>query len=123
MNTRSVEAAREEPSEIAHFVHWPLPDGQSFPLIDLQPSENYSADIVCTLRHVTLEDSEPYKALSYVWGDANITLPIQVDGKEYHVTVNCHAALQRLRQFGVKTIWIDAICINQRDDVEKSHQV
>jgi len=79
--------------------------------------------ICCAIRHVNLDDKPIYKALSYVWGDPNKTLPILVDGKSYQVTVNCHAALERLREIGEKTIWIDAICINQKDDDEKSQQV
>ena len=40
------------------------------------------------------------------------------------VTRNLFKALRRLRQaVGVRTIWIDALCINQNDNVEKASQV
>jgi hypothetical protein len=40
------------------------------------------------------------------------------------VTVNCHAALKRLRKAdSARTLWIDAICINQRLIPERNHQL
>jgi hypothetical protein len=46
-----------------------------------------------------------------------------VEGKAYRVTANCHAVLLRLREISQIYVWIDAICINQSDDAEKSIQV
>ena len=58
------------------------------------------------------------------WGDQKATLPIVVDNQSLQVTTNLHSALQHLRQpLESRWVWIDAICINQRDVVEKSHQV
>lgn len=75
------------------------------------------------IRDVNLDDHPKYKALSYVWGDASVTLPILVNEKRYYVTTNCHAALHRLRGVGETCLWIDAICINQKDNEEKGTQI
>jgi len=109
------------------FVHFPLkpntPDTHPIRLLHLQPATGYYAPIRCTLEHVDLSPNLQFKALSYVWGDPSITLPIFVDDKPYHVTANCHAALLRLREVQEFILWIDAICINQRDEDEKTIQI
>ncbi|VBB84221.1 Putative heterokaryon incompatibility protein 6 protein similar to HET6 of Neurospora crassa [Podospora comata] len=82
--------------------------------------------IKLTLGHVSL-DAQPapdYSALSYVWGDANDTQPIIVEGRIFQVTRNLFTALERLYADGFSgKIWIDAICINQSDNDEKAVQV
>lgn len=51
-------------------------------------------------------------------------MPIRVDGVEFPVTVNLHEALLRLRDPAIeRIIWIDAVCIDQDDDTEKTHQI
>ncbi|KAL5319258.1 hypothetical protein ACEPPN_012308 [Leptodophora sp. 'Broadleaf-Isolate-01'] len=78
----------------------------------------------CTLRHVALDENLHHEALSYVWGDENKTLPITVNNHTIQVTTNLEAALRHLRsnQKG-RHIWIDAVCINQSNAIEKSDQV
>ncbi|KAM0136390.1 hypothetical protein ACHAP3_004620 [Botrytis cinerea] len=69
-------------------------------------------------------EGEPYEALSYCWGDASVKVPIIVNGKMFPVTTNLFAALRKLRKTdSIRRIWIDAICINQDDNNEKSTQV
>jgi Heterokaryon incompatibility protein (HET) len=106
------------------FVHNPLrPEGRAIRLLNLQPSSDPSSNIKCTLQHVNLDDHPTYKALSYTWGDPDNTAPILVDDKKYYVTVNCEAALCRLRETNERCLWIDAICINQKDNLEKTTQI
>lgn len=65
-----------------------------------------------------------FEALSYCWGNAANFLRIYI-GKEYiDVTQNLHDALLKLRdKEKARTLWIDAICINQQDLSERSQQV
>jgi hypothetical protein len=82
---------------------------------------------------VRLPSDTRYRALSYCWGNPNVTKPITVDGVEFRATVNLEAALRQLRadDFAQRHIrgddatplWIDSICINQRDINERSLQV
>lgn len=85
-----------------------------------------SPSINLSLSHAFL-DAEPapvYNALSYVWGDANDTRPIILDGHVFQVTKNLFTALTQLHASQVRArIWIDAICINQSDNDEKAVQV
>jgi hypothetical protein len=48
-----------------------------------------------------------------------------VNGSIFHVTENVFQALLHLRSSnGIsRTLWVDAICINQADDIERGHQV
>jgi hypothetical protein len=69
-------------------------------------------------------DPVPYRCLSYTWGDLSTTSTIQVNGRLMNVGSNLHAFLVIAAQrFSYETLWIDAICIDQSDDIEKGHQV
>jgi len=49
---------------------------------------------------------------------------IEINSASFNVTSNLYYALQNLRRkFSPRTLWINAICINQKDDNEKSTQV
>ncbi|RYO95065.1 hypothetical protein DL762_000258 [Monosporascus cannonballus] len=65
-----------------------------------------------------------YLALSYVWGppDQEKKL-VYVNGCPFAVGRNLESALLHLQDKILLPIWIDAICINQVDDSEKSAQV
>ncbi len=77
-----------------------------------------------TLSTVPLSRAPPFTALSYVWGDPSATTEITVCGTIQRITKNLHAALTRLNQGGeTGPFWIDAVCINQGDAVEKNHQI
>jgi hypothetical protein len=106
------------------FKYAPLPeDGRYTRIVSLLPGA-WDEPISCELKVVSLDDEPEYQTLSYVWGDPNIKTPIKLYGYELEVTENLGFALCRLRRArNVRTIWIDALCINQTDDDEKSHQV
>ena len=72
----------------------------------------------------SLDDQVDYKALSYVWGNARDTKPIRLCGQPFHVTVNLESALRNLRPTDRPcTLWVDAVCINQRNVSERNKQV
>ena len=76
-----------------------------------------------SMKHQPIAKSQ-YAALSYVWGDSKITRPILLNGKWFHVTENLWEALNQMSEPGYQSpLWVDAICINQGDDDEKTRQV
>lgn len=80
--------------------------------------------IRCELYTAHLCDNPHYEALSYVWGNPKIVRPIFLEGRQVQVTVNLEAALRSLRlSYEPRHMWVDALCINQTDDAEKTHQV
>lgn len=82
----------------------------------------------CSMEHDSLIDPGPYVALSYCWGDPFMTEKIIVDGLELNVTVSLASALRAVQKQSFLTgngirIWADALCIDQGNNQEKSHQV
>jgi hypothetical protein len=73
-----------------------------------------------SLIDVSLAENPSYEALSYAWGECEASIPFSCDGLVILVTPNLNAALHRLVARGASRIlWIDQICINQRDDEER----
>lgn len=75
-------------------------------------------------------DRAKYEALSYCWGDMTDTRPLVVQTPHageltLTVTSTLHDALRRLRPVSgsSRILWADALCINQLDIEERSHQV
>lgn len=66
----------------------------------------------------------PYAALSYAWGNPARTHAIYLDDKLAMISANLFIALQHLEEENSALIlWVDAICIDQDNETEKSHQV
>ncbi|EEU38702.1 uncharacterized protein NECHADRAFT_83110 [Fusarium vanettenii 77-13-4] len=88
------------------------------------PPRQRGAPITCRLLTFKLDEAPPYKALSYTWGSPDPAGTIWVDGHGIPVGQNLFTALQRLYEDpSIEYVWADALCINQSDDDEKSHQV
>jgi hypothetical protein len=82
-----------------------------------------SAWVSCRLDHYSLVDTPQYTALSYCWGNPDITKAIIVNGVKVQVTINLEAALRQLQADGYSKVWVDALCINQNNREERSSQV
>ncbi|KAI3331688.1 HET-domain-containing protein [Xylariaceae sp. AK1471] len=80
--------------------------------------------IRCELMTHAVTQTPPYVALSYTWGDALLRRPILIGTRLFYITENLAVALEHLQE-NEKTLvlWIDSLCINQNDEVEKSAQV
>ena len=92
-------------------------------LISIVPVD-WGDQINCSFTIVSL-DHPNYYALSYVWGNRSPTRLVIVDGVEHQVIVSLASALRRLRGFSAPgaMVWADALCMNQLDLEERSHQV
>ena len=77
------------------------------------------------LRPVSLDFEPKYEALSYTWGVSKKGRTIRVNAEHrVAVTDNLFLALQRLRRrYFKRAHWVDAICINQSNNEERSQQV
>lgn len=102
------------------FQHSPLnpADPRAIQILELLPSRNLKDPVHCKLRHCSLDEDVRYEAVSYTWGDPRPGHTVFVNGSHtLDVTPNCLEALRSLRRrFRRRTLWIDAICIDQRED-------
>jgi hypothetical protein len=106
------------------FKHSPLQGKTRIRLLNLLPSAAFKSPVEVQLDEVDLAGKPDYEALSYAWGDQTSKVGIGVDGRRLDVTVNCALALQHLRcETQLRTLWVDAVCIDQTDEDECNQQV
>lgn len=81
----------------------------------------------CGHRHrYCLGSSPEFDALSYFWGPPQFDTDIVVNGAALAITSNLADSLRRYRQQSTKRrglLWVDAVCINQRDKLELNKQL
>lgn len=110
-----------ESSERYEYTTLQSPD--TIRLLVIEPGTQDS-EICCLILQVSLTKHPTYEALSYTWGEPTKTHALRCGSKRIGVTANLHSALRRLRWTDFRrTLWIDAICINQSDVSEKTQQV
>jgi hypothetical protein len=80
-----------------------------------------------TIEDVALEEAGSFCALSYVWGiDSTSIAPSYLHTADGVITITAslHSALRSVRDKCLpKRLWIDAVCINQRNLTEKAMQI
>lgn len=77
-----------------------------------------------TVREYAFSNAPPYYALSYTWGQEPDTYPIFLNGRKKLIRSSLFQALQRVRlRSGKVDIWVDSLCINQDDELERNSQV
>lgn len=115
----------------AKKIYIPLQEGQ-IRLVHLHPRSTTSGQlsgaqdsiITCSLISASLSDVPKYQALSYVWGEQTTPRSILLDGNTFYVTRNLYDILDRSRFAHEKrTLWIDALSINQCNIPERNSQV
>lgn len=73
---------------------------------------------------VSLDEAPDFRALSYRWGDTKPTRKILLNSRVFYLRENLWRFLLQLRKDKDQHFyWIDAICINQKDNEEKGHRV
>ena len=102
----------------------PLQGPQHFRLLAIAPETPGQDSLEVMIEQFDINQAPEYFALSYAWGDPAQRVQIQSNNGPLQVTPNLHAALLRIRQKRESLrLWIDAVCIHQDDDVEKSAQI
>jgi hypothetical protein len=128
LDVGSGEARLESTSQ--NDVYSSLTSTDEIRLLHLDPLANDSEPLHGYLKPARLSQRPEYTALSYTWADSkgDRTLRDKIFlGKAwtpFAITSNCAAALRRLRLRGsTRLLWVDAICIDQSNIGERSHQV
>jgi hypothetical protein len=112
--------------ESQSYTYEPLDTNKrSIRLLTLLPTEEYEAEIRCNIGIEELTWLSAYDALSYTWGPPSDNSPnlIYLNGYPTVVSRNLRSALRALRGPVRRHLWVDAVCINQEDNDEKSKQV
>lgn len=92
-------------------------------LVVLQPAK-WNSSIKCHLITKCLYEDPDYQALSYFWSDPNALRPISLQGRIVQISRSLESTLRHLRyEDRERTLWIDALSINQSDVIEKTQQV
>lgn len=105
-------------------LYSPLADADEIRLLHLLPSTRQDPVVECTIKHFNLKWDLHYEALSYMWGSPTSSNSIEINGKTCSIRENLFSALLHLRHWHTpRTLWIDALCINQEDNSERNHQV
>jgi hypothetical protein len=109
-----------------------------FRMLSLRPSPEFDADIRCHVHNRSQHRRPTFEALSYRWGAAEDTKIIHVRVTAYQgleesedtpyvpwpVTRNLEEALRALRlPDRDRLLWVDALCINQSNTIERGQQV
>jgi hypothetical protein len=110
------------------FVYQPLSGSLCIRVLELSASRKENALLEGRLVEVdlglTAKQRSSYEALSYVWGSPEGNAVISCHGQEIPITKNCELSLRQLRcRFRTRRLWVDAICINQKDIEERSNTV
>lgn len=113
----------DAPGEPSMYTSSRLNDPSSFRIFVLCPGV-FGSRIEGRIEVHSLLDPPAYHALSYVWGQEPELHQIMVNDFAITIRPNLFNALQRIRlTIGELPIWIDSLCINQRDYAERGDQV
>jgi hypothetical protein len=127
------EQAKLIQKRVSKDLYTPIKDWQTR-IIVLSETSSFD-DLRAELRTVDLiwgegvvfhdtQERTDFTALSYTWGAPIFSQKLILNDIAYPITENLYLFLRRCLQCTqIRRLWIDAVCINQHDDVEKSMQV
>ncbi|XMA19283.1 hypothetical protein WAI453_012074 [Rhynchosporium graminicola] len=101
----------------------------SIRLLELLDSPDDADKTILRLQTYDVKETPPFNALSYVWGRSTEVREVlcrnelKPNGALTSITPNILEALPFLKAISKMPIWIDAVCINQRDRDEKARVV
>lgn len=109
------------------------PERKEIRLLEILSPGTETAPTECRLSTISLLKNISFTALSYVWGDLAHTENIILDGSVVPIIMNLAGALSCVKHHWQQQypdrdpnsfrLWVDAICINQKDVTERNQQV
>ena len=110
--------------QLEPYQYQTVADGDLFRLAVIFPGSG-TQPVHCRLIWESSKNPKrDYRCLSYCWQTIEREADIICDGFRFPVTNNLLSALRSLRDPRANLlIWIDQICINQEDHLERGHQV
>ena len=109
------------------FQYQPLLSQKSIRLLSLMPGQGddeLTSDLINAEVTSGARGRTHYEALSYTWGDPTEKREMRCCSLSLPITASLHNALKQLRYPDrTRTLWVDAVCINQDNIEERSSQV
>jgi hypothetical protein len=119
--------------QLPPYQYEPLQDPGWIRVIQLHPAINADEPLRCDIIHLSRQQISKstdrflnhYQAVSYVWGLPTYTHQLICNvNSSLAITPNVSAILRRFRRWqSPRTLWIDAVCLNQGDSKEIGEQV
>jgi hypothetical protein len=120
---RSKAGQIREDSDRAQLFRPLSEERKEFRVLTVLPGES-DAPLICTLDRVSLHDAARYETISYCWGRTQAQHTISVSGLWINVPYTAAGVLARVRLAdSSRTVWLDAICIDQCSLAERNQQV
>jgi hypothetical protein len=99
-----------------------------FRILTLFSAPSFTSPLRCDLQTSLLVPgmlTSDYEALSYTWGDPHVTSVVLFpDNTNIPVTANLESFLRHQREKDSPVhLWVDALCINQEDILERNSQI
>ncbi|KAK3650443.1 hypothetical protein LTR22_012534 [Elasticomyces elasticus] len=113
------------PAVVSTYVYEPL-EPDSIRLLSILPMLSGEGQIRCQTACFQRTARTGYIALSYAWGPEAEPCHIILDGQRFNVRKNLFDFLHAARKFRGRFsgwLWIDALSIDQSNDIERTHQV
>ena len=105
------------------FFQWTAISGGQFRLLK-RKAPLPAGELSYQMHTFNIGSAPPYAAISYMCGPPPSDQPLIVNGRSLTVRKNCLEALQQVHQHDeYEYIWLDCLCIHQKDLDEKSRQV
>ena len=108
---------------VSRYKYRSIPKGSHIRCFDLLPGL-WDDPIRGHLSARLIGEAGSYAAVSYTWGSDDTKVTIDCDGCGLDAKLNLAILLRRLRSpADITRLWVDALCINQSDECERSDQV
>ncbi|KXH25092.1 HET domain-containing protein [Colletotrichum salicis] len=118
---------------VPEYKYFPLWTEDAIRVIVLEPATQLDAPLHCSITQYgrsrqlgVLDRTRDYSAVSYTWGDPIFSYPLFIDqgSSRLMITPIVDSFLRHMRKLDTpRYLWIDAVCLNQKDDDEKAQQV
>ncbi len=96
-------------------LYEPLRSSDSIRLFTIHPRKKEKT-ITAIMLQADIRSRTCYEGLSYTWDNVAKSAPILVNGHTIGMQLNLWKFVVQLwRRYTRKTIWVDAVCINQTD--------
>jgi hypothetical protein len=112
---------------LPRFNYDDLSDDTNLRIVTIRAGRPESDTIDCELQEVRLKGCK-FEALSWCWGKGKVKCSVRIHQNgtayQYEVPQHLYEGLKALRLIGGdRRLWVDAICINQNNVIEKNQQV